>query len=147
MPDQLVSRPARATLGKRQLTPAEARELKDLGLIEGRTPRFFISAKVAEALGQKARYIHNRGLDDGYYRRLVLDYLQRYGRASRADLDALLLPKLPDVLDAGQKANKVKNLMQGLRRAGAVHKRGPRSSATWHLGPNSSGKALDKHGK
>ena len=131
----------------RQLKPAEVRTLKELGLIEGRTPRFFISAKVADAVGQKARYIHNRGLDDGYYRRLVLDYLQRYGRAARADLDALLLSKLPDVLDAGQKANKVKNLLQGLRRAGAVHTRGPRSSATWHLGPRAGAAALDKRGK
>lgn len=131
----------------RQLKPAEVRTLKELRLIEGRTPRFFISAKVADAVGQKARYIHNRGLDDGYYRRLVLDYLQRYGRAARADLDALLLSKLPDVLDAGQKANKVKNLLQGLRRAGAVHTRGPRSSATWHLGPDAGAEALDKRGK
>ena len=49
----------------RPLTPAEAQTLKGLGLIEGRTPRFFISAKVADVAGQKARYIHNRGLDEG----------------------------------------------------------------------------------
>ena len=132
---------------RRSLTPADTRTLKDLGLIEGRTPRFFISAKVADAVGQKARYIHNRGFDDGYYRRLVLDYLQRYGKAARADLDALLLSKLPDVLDVGQKANKVKNLLQGLRRAGVVHTRGPRSSATWHLGPGTGAEALDERGK
>jgi ATP-dependent DNA helicase RecG len=119
----------------RPLAIAEAQALKKLGLIEGRTPRFFISAKVADAVGQKARYIHNRGLDDAYYRRLVTDYLQRYAQATRADLDALLLAKLPDVLTAAQKANKVKNLLQAMRRAGEVHPRGPRSAATWHLGP------------
>jgi len=129
---------------RRPLTPGEAQTLKGLGLIEGRTPRFFISAKVADAVGQKARYIHNRGLDEGYYRRLVLDYLQSYGHAARADLDALLLPKLPDVLDAQQKANKVKNLLQGMRRAGLVHPRGPRSAAVWHSGADPRGQALDK---
>ena len=74
-------------------------------------------------------------IEDPYYQRLVLDYLQKYGQAARADLDALLLAKLPDVLDAAQKANKVKNLLQGMRRAGLVHPRGPRSLAVWHLGP------------
>ncbi len=117
------------------LNPEQARALKDLGLIEGRSPRFFISAKVADAAEQKARYIHNRGLDDAYYQRLVLDYLDEYGQAVRADLDALLLAKLPDVLDAGQKANKVKNLLQDMRRAGLVHPEGPRSAAIWRRGP------------
>lgn len=127
----------------RALTSDEARLLKGLGLIEGRSPRYFISAKVADAVGQKARYIHNRGLDEGYYRRLVLDYLDRYGQASRADLDALLLPKLPDVLDAQQRANKVKNLLQAMRRAGLVHPRGPRSMALWQTGPEPPAQALD----
>lgn len=107
--------------------------LRDMGLIEGRAPRYFISAKVADALGQKAKYIHQRGLDDKYYQRLVLDYLQQYGQATRADLDALLLRKLPDVLSAEQKANKIKNLMQGMKRAGLIQAHGPRSMAVWRL--------------
>lgn len=120
----------------RALDADQARTLKSLGLIEGRAPRFFISAKVADTVGQKARYIHNRGLDDPYYQWLVLDYLKKYGQAIRADLDALLLGKLPDVLNASQKANKVKNLLQVMRRAGLVHPTGPRSLAVWHLGPD-----------
>ena len=114
------------------------------GLVELRVPSRATSAKVVDSVGQKARYIHNRGLDEGYYRRLVLDYLQSYGHAARADLDALLLTKLPDVLDAQQKANKVKNLLQGMRRAGLVHPRGPRSAAVWQPGPDPSRQALDK---
>ncbi len=117
------------------LAADEARTLRELGLIEGRAPRHFISAKVADVAGQKARYIHNRGLDEGYYRTLVLEYLQRYGQAHRADLDALLLAKLPDVLSAEQKANKVKSLLQAMRRTGSVHTRGPRATALWRRGP------------
>jgi ATP-dependent DNA helicase RecG len=124
------------------LNADEARTLRELGLIEGRAPRYFISAKVADAAGQKARYIHNRGLDEGYYRTLVLEYLQRYGQATRADLDALLLPKMPDVLGAAQKANKLKNLLQGMRRAGLVHTQGPRAQAVWRPGPGEA--SLDK---
>lgn len=118
----------------RSLTPDEARGLREQGLIEGRAPRHFISAKVAEVTGQKARYIHNRGLDDTYYQRLVLDYLSRYGKATRADLDALLLAKLPDVLSPTQKANKVKNLLQAMRHGGLVHRQGPRGQGDWRPG-------------
>lgn len=120
--------------------------LREQGLIEGRAPRYFISAKVADVAGQKARYIHNRGLDKGYFERLVLDYLAEYGRATRADLDALLLAKLPDVLTPAQKANKLKNLLPAMRRAGLVHTQGPRSQAEWLPGPEDPSVGLDKSG-
>jgi len=128
----------------RILTGDEARMLRELGLIEGRAPRHYISAKVADVVGQKARYIHNRGLDNAYYQRLVLDYLAKYGRATRADLDALLLAKLPDVLSAEQKAHKLKNLLQAMRLAGLVHTLGPRAQAEWLAGPARAAGGLDK---
>lgn len=128
----------------RTLEADQARMLREQGLIEGRAPRYFISAKVADVAGQKARYIHNRGLDKGYYERLVLDFLAEYGRATRADLDALLLAKLPDVLSPAQKANKLKNLLQAMRRAGLVHTRGPRAQAEWLPGPAGESAGLDK---
>lgn len=129
---------------RRTLSTQEAKTLRDLGLIEGRAPKYFISAKVADAVGQKARYIHNRGLDDGHYQELVIRYLRKYGRASRADLDALLLGKLPDVLTDAQKANKVKNLLQSMRKGGLVAPRGPRSIAMWYLVSEQATDALDK---
>lgn len=113
------------------LTSEEVKTLRSMDLIEGRTSKYFISAKVADVVGQKAKYIHNRGLDDGYYQQLVLDYLKKYGKAARGDLDALLLGKLPDVLTASQRANKVKNLLQGMRRAGLISPQGPRSATVW----------------
>lgn len=128
----------------RALLPEEARRLREFGLIEGRAPRYFISAKVADVTGQKARYIQNRGLDNGYYQRLVLEYLAQYGRATRADLDALLLAKLPDVLSAEQKAHKLKNLLQAMRRDGLVHTLGPRAHAVWLSGPTKPSDGLDK---
>jgi len=121
---------------RRALSADEARELKSLSLIEGRAPNHFISAKVADWAGQKASYIRTRGLDDGYYQQLVIEYLQKYGQTTRRELDELILPKLPDVLDADQKANKIRNLLQSMRRAGLVRPEGPRSSAVWRLGGN-----------
>lgn len=119
---------------RRVLTKDQIRDLKALKLIEGRAPNYFISSKVADWTQQKANYIHNRGLDDAYYQKLVVEYLEKYRSATRQELDDLLLPKLPAVLDSEQKAHKVKNLLQSLRRAERIHRTGPRSAATWRLG-------------
>ena len=119
---------------KRPLAADDVRELRALKLIEGRSPNFFVSAKVAEWTGQKASYIRNKGLDDGYYRKLVTDYLKKYGQATRKDMDDLLLAKLPDVLDAAQKAHKIRNLLQAMRRDDLIHRTGPKATAIWRLG-------------
>ncbi len=120
---------------RRNLTPEEARELRTLKLIEGRAPNHFISAKVADWASQKARYIHNRGLDDQHYQTLILNYLQRYSQASRQDLDDLILEKLPAVLDTAQKLNKMRNLLQAMRRGGLIERTGPKAAPIWKLGP------------
>ena len=111
----------------------QVKVLRDLGLIEGRAPKLFISAKVADAAGQKARYIHNRGLDDQHYQQLVVGYLRKYKQARRADFDELLMSKLAAVLTPEQKANKVKNLLQAMKRAKIIDCEGPRSAAVWFL--------------
>ncbi|WP_249204853.1 hypothetical protein [Achromobacter sp. Marseille-Q0513] len=119
---------------KRQaLSTDELRLLREAKLVEGRAPNIFVSAQVAAWTDDKARYIRNRGLDDGYYRELIVDYLKRYGQASRQDIDALLLPKLPDVLDATQQGHKIRNLMQAMRREGIIYREGGRSTAIWRL--------------
>lgn len=119
---------------RRALSPEHARELKALKLIEGRSPNYFVSARVAEWTGQMARYIRNRGLDDGYYRKLVVDFLESYGQASRKEIDELLLAKLPEILDATQKSHKIRNLLQAMRREGLIQREGPKATAVWRLG-------------
>lgn len=119
---------------KYPLTQDEVRQLRAMNLIEGRSPNLFVSAKVAALTEQKATYIRNRGLDDGYYRKLVTDYLREYGQASRRELEDLLKPKLPDVLDMAQKAHRVRNLLQAMRRDELIVRDGPKAKAVWKLG-------------
>ena len=109
------------------------RHLKAEKLIEGRSPSFFISSKVADWTGQKARYIQNRALDDEYYRRLITEYLGKFKQASRQDLNELLLPKLSDALTLEQKEHKVRNLIQFLRREGVIYNSGANKSPLWVL--------------
>ncbi len=93
----------------------EAKQLRNKRLIEGRKPNYIISAKVAAVTNEKASYIKQRGLNDDYYMKLVIDYLHKFKQANRSDIDKILLDKLPDVLDDKQKYNKIKNLLQKLR--------------------------------
>ncbi|MFV8328068.1 hypothetical protein [Flavobacterium sp. ZS1P14] len=59
-------------------------------MIEGRKPNYHISAELAEIKGEKAEYIRNRGFKDEHYKKMVLDYLDKYEYASKEDIDKLI---------------------------------------------------------
>ncbi|HCW0489706.1 TPA: putative DNA binding domain-containing protein [Pseudomonas aeruginosa] len=109
---------------RKPLTDAQARHLKQQGLIEGRKPNFHISAQVARHSDDMALYIRTRGLDDARYKSLICDLIKRSGSARRGDIDKLLLDKLPEVLDQQQKANKIKNLLQALKNQKVIEPQG-----------------------
>ena len=110
-----------------------ATRLRKGGLIEGRKPNYFVSAVVASATASKADYIRTRAQDDEFYAKLVTDYLEKFGQADRAEINKLLLDKLSDALDAGQKEKKVANLLTKLRRAGRINNAGSRGHPIWKL--------------
>ena len=103
-----------------RLERADAARLRKLGLIEGRAPRLFLSASVSETLGQKEQYIRNKALDDQFYKKMIVDFLQTWGKGQKADFDRLLMDKLSDSLSEKQKKNKVRNLLASLRAAGVI---------------------------
>lgn len=102
------------------LSESEIRNLKSKGLIEGRKPNFHISATVAKVTGEKADYIKQRGIDDEYCQKIILDYIKKFGRGKRDDFERILLDKLPDVLDLEQKRSKVKNILQKMKRESKI---------------------------
>lgn len=104
----------------KHLTNYEIEELKDKQLIEGRKPSFHISSKVANVTGDKAEYIKQRGIDDEYCKKIIIDYLKEFGEGRRSDFEEVLLKKLPDVLDHKQKKNKIKNNLQMLKKNGVI---------------------------
>jgi len=107
------------------------RSLKKRGLIEGRRPNLFVSAKVAAITDTKAEYIKKRGIDKKYLKRLVMDYLEEFREASRQDLDLLLMDKISDALNADQKKQFVTNLLQEMRREGLIEPSGTTRWAKW----------------
>lgn len=94
--------------------------MKKEKLIEGRKPNYHISASIAKATGQQSIYIRNRGIDDEYCRKIIIDYLKKFTVGTRADFEAVLLDKLPEVLTEKQRKDKVKNNLQALKAKGVI---------------------------
>ncbi len=118
---------------QRSVSDGEFKRLKAQHLIEGRRPNLFVSAKVAATTGDKAAYIKNRAFDKAHYQEMIVAYLQKFGEATRMDLDQLLMDKLSDALDDKQKRHFVTNLLQELRRNGVVWPDGATRGAKWRL--------------
>lgn len=115
------------------LDAAMVQHLRQAGLIEGRKPNLHVSASVAKATASKADYIRMRGFDDAHYKKMILDLLEKFGSASRQEIDQLLDGKLSDALDEEQKQNKISNLISNLRRAKRIRNTGSRKAPVWVL--------------
>tara|TARA_R110002049_G_scaffold44349_29_gene130378 strand:- start:1072 stop:2727 length:1656 start_codon:yes stop_codon:yes gene_type:complete len=105
--------------------------LRRKGLVEGRKPRLRVSAAVAAASSKQAEYIKTRAFDDQHYADLVLQYLSKFGSASRKEIDKLLWNKLSDALDDAQKKSKIGNILTGLRVSGAIFNDASRTAPEW----------------
>lgn len=110
------------------------KRLRRAKLVEGRKNQLHVSEQVASITGEKARYIRTRPQDDAHYKQLILDFIERFGSASREDVDELLLKNLSEALDEEQKRTKVGNLLTAMRRAGSIHNSGSRTQPRWELG-------------
>lgn len=116
-------------------------ELRKGGLIEGRKPHWHVSASIAAVTGAQSEYILNRGFGDDYYKRLMLERLDKFGPASGRQLRELIWDKLPNALSLQARETKVKNLRTTLRLRGLDGKQieidpvGPArgASAIWRI--------------
>lgn len=118
---------------QRPVSDEEFKRLKAQQLIEGRRPNLFVSAKVAAVTGDKAAYIKHRGLDKTHYKALVVSFLEKFGGSKREDLDSFLREKISDALSPDQKIHRIRNLLQEMRREGALNCVGHGSGAIWQL--------------
>lgn len=110
-----------------------ASRLRKAGLIEGRKPNLHVSAVIADATASKADYIRTRAQDDEFYAKLISDYLERFGKADRDEINTLLIDKLSDALNKEQKIKKIGNLLTKLRRSGRISNTGSRSQPVWRI--------------
>ena len=106
---------------KRQpISKEELKRLRKLGVVEGKGRNIYISASVAETMDKKAQYVKNKAFNDDYYKKLILEYLSKFGKASKKEIRELIIDKLPDVLDDKQKENKLRNLLYDMSKKGLI---------------------------
>lgn len=103
-----------------ELSKEAIAHLRKHKLIEGRVGSLYLSAEVAQSLDQEAQYIKNKAFDDQYYRDMIIDYLEKFGKAKRRDLRELLWDKFPNVLSDKQKERKIMTLLMYLKRCGRI---------------------------
>lgn len=114
---------------KQNITEDGTKLLRKKGLIEGRKPNYYISASIAAATGMETNYMKQKGIEDEYCKKIIKDYIIKFKGGLRADFEKLLDYKLPEFLNPKQKKDKVKNLLQAMKRADEIYL----EDKTWHL--------------
>jgi ATP-dependent DNA helicase RecG len=112
---------------KRPISEQEYRYINKLGFIEGRRPNIYLSYKVVKSTKNeklKAQYIKNKSFDDNHFKRMIIEYIKKYGSASKAEISELLHDKLSDILNDQQKDRKVGNLLSALKKNGKIENSG-----------------------
>ena len=122
---------------KHRIADVQSTLLRRAKLIEGRKPNFFVSAHIADATNTRAKYTRNKGLDDHYYKSLILQHIKKFKSVPASEIRDLMMDKLPDSLDLVQKQVKIKNLLASLRVTGLdglkITTTGLRKAARWGL--------------
>jgi ATP-dependent DNA helicase RecG len=117
----------------------DADHLKKKGFIEGRKPNYYISTSLASSTGDsviKGHALKQKGFDDVYYKDMIVQFIERYGSATKNDLCTLLYPKLPESLNDQQKYNKVGNLISSLKRESRIINTGSKRKTNYILVKN-----------
>lgn len=119
---------------RQEITNDAAAKLRREGLIEGRKPHFFVSARIAKAMGAGAAHTRSRGLAKKKLKEFVLQHLRELGPTSRAELEELLFEMLPADLTKVKKQNKVKNLLSEMRATDkSIRSSGKGTDYKWRL--------------
>ena len=72
-------------------------------------------------------------LNNKFYMDYILEYLKTFKYATRKDINNLIYPKLPDILDNEGKDRRVKYLLTKLRKDNKIINRGNDKNSKWYL--------------
>ncbi|MEK6563758.1 MAG: RNA-binding domain-containing protein [Candidatus Omnitrophota bacterium] len=122
---------------KNKIAKQSYQRLKKQRLVEGRYPNLFVVSKIADIAGEKAIYIKNRAFDKEHYKKMIISFLEKYGSATRKEIDDLLMDKLSNVLNPEQKIKKISNLLFDMANNDkSIINSGPRKTPKWTLRRN-----------
>lgn len=114
------------------ISKEDCKMLRKNGLVEGRYPTLYVSYKIAEAVGDKAGYVRNKGLDEKICKELIIAAL-RNGALKKRDIYEAMKHALPEVLSEEQKYKKLSNLLQKMKREKLIDSRGVTVHAEWFI--------------
>ena len=115
------------------ITQEAASVLRKQKLIEGRMPNVHISKRIAQVTHSEIEYTELKGLDDDYFREMIIQALSNATKLRRDAINKLLMNKLPKILDEKMKKNRIDYLLKTLRQAGRSYCDRER---WWHLTDN-----------
>lgn len=115
---------------KKPLTDEEIAYLRTKGFIEGRKPNVYISSNLAHETAQQSDYMKQRGIDNEYCKKMIVDYLTKFRTGTREDFEKIILDKLPEILSESQKKTKIKNVLQSLKEQQVIE---IESGKSWRL--------------
>ncbi len=116
-----------------EITKEQCDYLRKDNLIEGRYPNIYISSDIAKITGNKEEYVYNSGLENEFYMEIIMKYLNEYGSASRKEIVALLNDKLPKSLDNKNKINRVRYLLDVLKKDGKIYNDAKSGGSCWKV--------------
>ena len=119
---------------KKELTEEEIAHLKSKKLIEGRKPNFIIAEQVAIKSDQIGTYLKNRGFDKEYYKKLLLEFLNKKKvGVNKEEIKNLLWDKLPNVLSDAQKLRRISVALTELKHQKQIENTGSDIKPLWKL--------------
>lgn len=116
-----------------EITKQQCNYLRKDNLIEGRYPKIYISSDIAKITGNKKDYVYNVGLENEFYKEIIMKYLNEYGSASRKEILELLNDKLPKSLDSKNKINRVRYLLDILKKDGKIYNDAKSGGSCWKI--------------
>ncbi len=116
-----------------EITKEQSDYLRKDNLIEGRYPSVYISSDIAKITGNKEEYVYNSGLENDFYKEIIMKYLNEYGSASRKEIIALLNDKLPKSLDSKNKISRVRYLLDILKKEGKIYNDAKSGGSCWKV--------------
>lgn len=118
---------------KYTITKEQSDYLKKDNLIEGRFPKIYISSSIAKITDEKEEYMDNKGLENAYYKDYIVSFIEKFGSATRQDINNFIYPKLPSNLSEEEKNNRVRYLIGLLRKEGKIINSGSDTKPLWIL--------------
>ena len=109
--------------GHKDLTDQQITYLRKKRFVEGRKSNIYLSFNVIEPIGDEqlnAEYIANKSFDDEHFKKVIVEYIKKFGGTKRNSIDNLIIPKLSNVLSEEQKKGKVTNMLTALRKDGKI---------------------------